>query len=151
MRKQTRRSISISGPLIARVRAYCETSGISLSSFVEGVVAEHLGGGSTSESDSNAEDAAAPHEREEESPLGGHEDASQGEPVAVLQEVDLATAARQEVEHVEDEEPEEPVVEREPEIRVTPRRPAADPALRVRSTEPDPPELGGYIPPHLLF
>ncbi len=151
MRKQTRRSISISGPLYARVRAYCEVTGISLSSLVERVVAQHLGGSPSSESNVEADEPLdVPEEHEALGPA----------PVELLQEVDLISAARQEVEHVEDEQPEEqPVkrapeeqpVEREPERRIAPRRPAADPALRVRLSEPDNPELGGYIPPHLLF
>lgn len=153
MRKQTRRSISLSGPLYARVRAYCEAAGISLSSLVEGVVAQHLGGAPSSEGNDSEEDELleASEDREESLRVA---------PVEDLQEVDPTTAARQEVEHVKDEQPEEqPVkrapeeqpVEREPERRIAPRRPAADPALRVRSSEPDNPELGGYIPPHLLF
>jgi hypothetical protein len=129
MRKQTRRSISISGPLYDRVRAYCEAQKISLSSLVEEVVALHLG--------------AAPEEEG--------------------QEIDLVEDTRQDDGHAQDDEPVqdveparldhatiEVIAERESERRPPPRRPAADPSLRPHQDLTNP-ELGVYIPPHLLF
>lgn len=37
-RKQTRRSISISGPTYAKLKAHCEEKGCSMSSVVEGLL-----------------------------------------------------------------------------------------------------------------
>jgi len=42
-KKQTRRSISVSKGTYERLRAYCETNGISMSQFVEKRVGEVLG------------------------------------------------------------------------------------------------------------
>ena len=42
-KKQTRRSISVSKTTYERLRAYCETNGISMSQFVERRVGDFLG------------------------------------------------------------------------------------------------------------
>jgi len=42
-KKQTRRSISVSRDTYNRLRAYCETNGISMSQFVEMRVGDFLG------------------------------------------------------------------------------------------------------------
>jgi hypothetical protein len=42
-KKQTRRSISVSRDTYERLRAYCETNGISMSQFVERQVGNFLG------------------------------------------------------------------------------------------------------------
>jgi hypothetical protein len=42
-KKQTRRSISVSKTTYERLRAYCETNGISMSQFVESRVGDYLG------------------------------------------------------------------------------------------------------------
>ena len=42
-KKQTRRSISVSRDTYERLRAYCETNGISMSQFVERRVGDFLG------------------------------------------------------------------------------------------------------------
>lgn len=42
-KKQTRRSISVSRETYERLRAYCETNGISMSQFVERRVGDFLG------------------------------------------------------------------------------------------------------------
>jgi hypothetical protein len=42
-KKQTRRSISVSRPTYERLKAYCETNGISMSQFVEKRVGDFLG------------------------------------------------------------------------------------------------------------
>jgi hypothetical protein len=42
-KKQTRRSISVSKTTYERLRAYCETNGISMSQFVEMRVGDYLG------------------------------------------------------------------------------------------------------------
>ena len=42
-KKQTRRSISLSRTTYERLKAYCETTGISMSSFVEDRVGDFLG------------------------------------------------------------------------------------------------------------
>ena len=42
-KKQTRRSISVSRDTYNRLRAYCETNGISMSRFVEMRVGDFLG------------------------------------------------------------------------------------------------------------
>jgi hypothetical protein len=42
-KKQTRRSISVSRSTYERLKAFCETSGISMSQFVEGRVGDFLG------------------------------------------------------------------------------------------------------------
>lgn len=44
-KKQTRRSISVSRTTYDRLKAYCETNGISMSQFVEGRVGDVLGRG----------------------------------------------------------------------------------------------------------
>lgn len=44
-KKQTRRSISVSRSTYERLKAFCETSGISMSQFVEGRVGDFLGRG----------------------------------------------------------------------------------------------------------
>jgi predicted CopG family antitoxin len=41
-RKQTRRSISISGPTYAKLKAHCEEKGCSMSSVVERLLKESL-------------------------------------------------------------------------------------------------------------
>jgi hypothetical protein len=41
-KKQTRRSISVSGPLYDRFRAYCHTNDVSMSSVVTKLVTDHL-------------------------------------------------------------------------------------------------------------
>lgn len=42
-KKQTRRSISVSRGTYERLKAYCETNGISMSQFVERRVGDYLG------------------------------------------------------------------------------------------------------------
>lgn len=42
-KKQTRRSISVSRNTYERLKAYCETNGISMSQFVEKRVGDYLG------------------------------------------------------------------------------------------------------------
>jgi len=42
-KKQTRRSISVSKTTYERLKAYCETTGMSMSSFVEDRVGDFLG------------------------------------------------------------------------------------------------------------
>ena len=42
-KKQTRRSISVSRNTYERLKAYCETTGVSMSSFVEERVGDFLG------------------------------------------------------------------------------------------------------------
>jgi hypothetical protein len=42
-KKQTRRSISVSRTTYERLKAFCETSGISMSQFVETRVGDFLG------------------------------------------------------------------------------------------------------------
>ena len=42
-KKQTRRSISVSRPTYERLKAYCETTGTSMSQFVEQRVGDFLG------------------------------------------------------------------------------------------------------------
>lgn len=43
-KKQTRRSISVSRGTYERLKAFCETQGISMSQFVESRVGDYLGG-----------------------------------------------------------------------------------------------------------
>jgi hypothetical protein len=42
-KKQTRRSISVSRTTYERLKAYCETNGVSMSQFVETRVGDYLG------------------------------------------------------------------------------------------------------------
>jgi len=42
-KKQTRRSISVSGNTYERLKAYCETNGVSMSQFIEQRVGDFLG------------------------------------------------------------------------------------------------------------
>jgi hypothetical protein len=42
-KKQTRRSISVSRTTYERLKAYCETNGISMSQFIENRVGDFLG------------------------------------------------------------------------------------------------------------
>lgn len=53
-KKQTRRSISVSRPTYERLKAYCETNGISMSQFVEKRVGDFLGRTDTPTADAPA-------------------------------------------------------------------------------------------------
>jgi hypothetical protein len=44
-KKQTRRSVSIRGTTYERIRAHCEQRGLSMSEFVEELIAQHFDGG----------------------------------------------------------------------------------------------------------
>lgn len=43
-RKQTRRSISVSGPTYSKLKAYCESTSQSMSGVVEDLIKTHLAG-----------------------------------------------------------------------------------------------------------
>jgi hypothetical protein len=67
-KKQTRRSISVSRSTYERLRAYCETTGMSMSQFVETRVGDFLGRSRSSEAAAPPPSAPAAGESPREVP-----------------------------------------------------------------------------------